>query len=247
MRRRLLFRSDALGRLTPSDLRVVQQLGLRTIVDLRTDQERASHPDRLPAGSAIRCVHLPMRDPATPDTKLGLVAWLAWHGPSADFEAILRRHYHAFAFHCTKSVGALLHCLADPANLPALVHCTGGKDRTGFTMAVLLLLLGTCPHDVIADHLATNEFLQPSLPRFVKSVRWLSLGRVSARQVMPLFETRAEHIQDVVEQVRSKHGSIQGWLEQACGVDLTTQQRLAQLFIGEGTPLTNERRTTDRG
>ena len=233
VRRGLLFRSDALARLTDADLRVVDRLGLRTIIDLRTAPERASGPDRLPASSGLRCVHLPMRDPATPDSRMRLLVWLVRHGPSADFAAILKQQYTAFAFHCTESVGALLHLIAEPANLPALVHCNAGKDRTGFAMAVVLLSLGVCVQDVIADHVSTNEFLRPLIPRYVKTLRWFSLGRVGAQQILPMLEARADQIEHVVGQICDKHGSIEDWMQQACGVDLDIQRRIAdQLLTG---------------
>lgn len=233
VRRGVLYRSDSLARLTDADLCVVDQIGLRTVVDLRTKQERASGPDRLPKGR-IRCVHLPMRDPSAPDSRIRLLAWLIRRGPSVDFDAVLRRLFMAFAFQCTESVGALLRIVADPANLPALVHCNAGKDRTGFTMAVVLSSLGVSAEDVIADHVRTNELLLPSIPRYVNFLRWLSLGRVSEQQVMPLLEARADHLEHVFAQIHEKHGSLQTWLERACGVDLATQQRLAVNLLTEG-------------
>lgn len=234
VRRGVLFRSDALSRLTDEDLRTIDRLGLQTIVDLRTAQERSSEPDRLPPGSSVRCVHLPMRDPTIPDSRLRLLVRLAYHGASTDFDALLRKHYAAFAFQCTDSVGALMRLLADQASLPALVHCTAGKDRTGFTMAVLLLSLGVPAEDVLADHVISNELLRPLIPRYLRSLRWLSLGRVSAAQAMPLLEARAEHLEQVVAQICDRYGTIGHWLEQACGVDRQVQRRLAALLLTEG-------------
>jgi protein-tyrosine phosphatase len=231
VRRGVLFRSDALARLTDADLRALERLGLRTIVDLRTAQERASAPDRLPPGNGIKCVHLAMRDPSMPDSRLRMMAELVYRGRSMDFDALLQRHYMAFAFQCTQSMGALVHLLADASSFPALVHCTAGKDRTGFTMAVLLLSLGVSSRDVMADHLATNELLQPSIPGYVRTLRWLSLGRLGAQQVMPLLEARAEHLEQVVGEICGRHGSVQGWLEAHCGVRRDTHQRLADLLL----------------
>jgi protein-tyrosine phosphatase len=234
VRRGLLFRSDALAQLTDADLRVVDRLGLRTIVDLRTARERSRNPDRLPPSARPRCIHLPMSDRLMQGSTLRQVAWIVACGPSIDPAALLRQQYTAFAFECTESVCALLRCIADPANLPALVHCTAGKDRTGFTMAVLLLTLGVAPELVIADHLLSNRFLQPATPRFVRRLRWLSLGRLRPQQIAPLFEARADLLEHVLELIGTKHGTIQAWLEHACGVDLVTQRRLAAALLTAG-------------
>ncbi len=231
VRRGLLFRSDELAHLTDADLRVVDRLGLRTIVDLRAAQERARRPDRLPPGARLRQVHLPMSDSTMQGSALRQLAWLVVRGPSLDAATLLRQQYTAFAFQCAGAVGALLRCLADPANLPALVHCTAGKDRTGFTMAVLLLTLGVAEEDVIADHLLSNQLLQPAIPRFVRRLRWLSLGRLRPQQIASLLEARAELLEDVLESLRARHGTLESWLRQACGVDTVTQRRLAAALL----------------
>jgi protein-tyrosine phosphatase len=232
VRRGLLFRSDSLSRLTPADLQTVQGLGLRTVVDLRATRERASAPDRLPQGQGIRCVHLPMRDPTVPESRLRMMAELVLRGPSTDLGALLRQHYTAFAFQCGASVGALLRLIADEANLPLLVHCTAGKDRTGFTVAVVLRILGVSVEDVLADHLVTNELLRPALPRYVRMLRWLSLGRLTEAQMMPLLEARAEDLEDVLREIEVRHGSIERWLEEECGVGAEHRERIAQALVG---------------
>ncbi len=232
VRRGLLFRSDSLSRLTPADLRTVQGLGLRTVVDLRTTRERASAPDRLPRGQGIRCVHLPMRDPTVPESRLRLMAQLVYRGPSTDLGALLRQHYEAFAFQCGASVGALVRLVADDASLPLLVHCTAGKDRTGFTMAVVLRILSVAMDDVLADHLVTNELLRPALPRYVRMLRWLSLGRLTKDQMMPLLEARAEDLENVLREIEVRHGSMGRWLEEGCGVGRDVREGIVRGLVG---------------
>lgn len=231
VRRGLLFRADSLAELTDADLVAVERLGLRTVVDLRTTRERARHPDRLPPGVNPNCIHLPMGDRALQRPTLRQLAWMLAHASSLDADALLRRQYAALATECAASVGTLLSCLSDPENLPALVHCTVGKDRTGFTMAVLLLTLGVAHDDVIADHLLSNQYLQPAVPRFVRRIRWLSLGRLKREQIVHLFEARADLLEHVLARIRSEHGTIEAWLEKACGVDLVTQRRLAATLL----------------
>jgi len=231
VRRGLLFRSDSLSRLTPADRRTVQGLGLRTVVDLRTTRERASAPDRLPRGQGIRCVHLPMRDPTVPESRLRLMAQLTVRGPSTDLGALLRQHYQAFAFQCGASVGALLRLVAEETNLPLLVHCTAGKDRTGFTVAVVLRIVGVSVEDVLADHLVTNELLRPALPRYVRMLRWLSLGRLTKDQMMPLLEARAEDLENVLREMEARHGSIEHWLEEECGVGGDVREGIVRVLV----------------
>ena len=52
---------------------------------------------------------------------------------------------------------AVLDALAEPEALPALVHCTAGKDRTGLVAALLLLVLGVDEETVAADYALTES------------------------------------------------------------------------------------------
>ncbi len=234
VRRGLLYRSDVLSHLSDADLRVLETLGLKTVVDLRTQRERKSRPDRLPSGGNIRTVHLPLIDPSTPDSLIRVSMWMILRGPSADFDKILRSQYHAYAFHCTESIRALMQSAADPDAYPMVLHCAAGKDRTGFSVAVLLLLLGVSMEDVTADYLLTNHYLASELPRYIKSIRRLSLGRVSAAQIESFLIARAEYLAEVVSKIRDRFGSIRGWLEQACGVSPETLKRIeANLLVSD--------------
>jgi protein-tyrosine phosphatase len=160
------------------------------------------------------------------------MAELVYRGPSTDLGALLRQHYEAFAFQCGASVGALLRLVAEETNLPLLVHCTAGKDRTGFTMAVVLRIVGVSVEDVLADHLVTNELLRPALPRYVRMLRWLSLGRLTEAQMMPLLEARAEDLENVLREIEVRHGSMERWLEEGCGVGREVRERIVRGLVG---------------
>ena len=66
----------------------------------------------------------------------------------------------------------------DPANLPALIHCTAGKDRTGLIAALVQLLAGVSREVVVADYLLTNRLYAPRARAFTRTMRWISLFRV---------------------------------------------------------------------
>jgi protein-tyrosine phosphatase len=126
-----IFRSDALHRLSTADQAVVHRLGLRVVYDLRTAEERAYAPSALPpdlrrelltiGGAAARVT--PLRLDAVPD----------------DF---LVRVYEGMAAADAPTFGLLLNGLAAADGVPALFHCTAGKDRTGMAAALLLAALG---------------------------------------------------------------------------------------------------------
>jgi protein-tyrosine phosphatase len=133
-----LLRAAKLSGLTHADRLYLSTFPLRTVIDLRQGFEIAEDPDalgRLPVAWLNTPPSLELAD--TPGTTL-LDLYLAWIDGSG----------HAFA--------AAVKGLARPGALPALVHCTAGKDRTGLVIAMVLDLLGVAPATILADYLESN-------------------------------------------------------------------------------------------
>lgn len=144
IRKGLILRTAGLEQLTEEGAQALADLGLRTVIDLRTREEREEAPDRIsqwPQLSGVREVWLPFVTDwqGSPDTPIGSYLFMAERG--------------------AKAIGAVFRQLAAADGLPAIIHCAAGKDRTGLTVAVLQSWLGV-PNDAIeADFLASNEIL----------------------------------------------------------------------------------------
>ena len=136
----LVFRTDALDRLTPRDLAQLESSNVTVVDDLRTTYERALAPDRLPAGAAGNWYDVLGQSPITTlvDMPAAYRAFVTGPGANEAFSAVL----HDIA----ASDGAVLY------------HCSAGKDRTGWATAVLLTLLGVPREAVTADYLLSNTY-----------------------------------------------------------------------------------------
>ena len=66
----------------------------------------------------------------------------------------------------------MIRRLSDPGSLPALVHCTAGKDRTGFASAVVLKALGV-PHDTIVEDYLLSNYFRDDFHRVI--LRWVPI------------------------------------------------------------------------
>jgi len=143
VRRGRVLRSAALDGLTAEGARKLADLGVRTIFDLRTKEERDEAPSRL-SHAELTAVSLVVVD------YLGTLDDL----PIDQTEMYL----HIVERSATGIVG-LLDQLVRPNAAPALVHCAAGKDRTGLTVALLLELLGVPRATIVADYVASNNGL----------------------------------------------------------------------------------------
>jgi protein-tyrosine phosphatase len=151
VRWRQLFRSNHLGHLTESDIAIVRGLRLRSAFDFRGTEERAAAMCGL---AEIEVHSLPIEPTVVAALRAQLAAGSL--SPATALE-IMRESYRDYVRHNTHRFRALFaHLLDDRA--PLVIHCTAGKDRTGFACALVLHALGV-PDDVIReDYLLTNRF-----------------------------------------------------------------------------------------
>src|ERR1700687_2782549 len=208
VRWRQIFRSNHLGQLTEADIEVLRPVGLKSAFDFRGPEERVAAI----CGVAKIAVH---SLPTEPTVVVALRARLADGVPlsSADAVDVMRESYRNYVRYNTPSFRALFaHLVEDRA--PLVIHCTAGKDRTGFACALILHALGV-PDDLIAqDYLLTNRFYRrdPSassdLPEEVRRV----LASVQASFLAAGFDA-----------ISADYGDLESYLSD--GLSLGPQQR----------------------
>lgn len=211
-----LFRSDHLAGLTAQDTQQVQALGLRHSIDLRGAQERAQTPYAVPG---VRQVALGIE----PTVVTRLRQWhAAGQVPSVDDTvAVMCQTYRDFArLHGPVFGQVVRQLLADP--VPQVIHCTSGKDRTGFAVAMVLWALGVSDDDIAHDYLLTNAYYQApsemagSLPAEVRQVLWT---------------VRPQFLQAALETVNTQFGGRQAYWHGAMGLGQAEQDALRAALL----------------
>ena len=210
VRWRQIFRSNHLGHLTDDDAAVLRSLGVKSAFDFRGTGERAEAACGL---SDITVHSLPVE----PTVVAALRAISAGGTPLSAEHAVevMRDSYRSYVQQNTPRFRTLFaHLLEDRA--PLVIHCTAGKDRTGFACALILHTLGV-PDEVISeDYLLTNRFYRrdpnsaSDLPDHVKQV----LG-----SVQPAFLSAA------FEAIAADYGDLETYLRD--GIGLGAQERAA--------------------
>ena len=151
----VLYRCGHMSELTPEQTDTYRALKLKTIIDLRRDDEVADRPT--PQFGDETNIHLSVSDP---DNAFAEAAARA-HEPDGA-KIILgeaARYYTEIVTHNVHRYTSVMECIFEPANLPLLFHCTAGKDRTGFVAAAILKFLDVPDNVVIEDYLLSNELL----------------------------------------------------------------------------------------
>lgn len=210
VRWRTLLRSDALHQLDDAGREQLAALNLRTVIDLRTPGETELAPSALGPGFTGRRQHIPVLDAAS----------------FATMPPELTAVYRHMIDDCGTMLGAAVRCLAGPGALPALIHCSAGKDRTGTLTALVLAAIGVPDEVVAADYALSHTYLLAEPGEALRRVRdSTGLGQ---RLNLQLMGSPPEVILELLGYVRDRAGSVPGYLR-AHGV---TGQDLAQLHQG---------------
>ena len=112
---------------------------------------------------------------------------------------------------CTKEVTEFFQILANDGNYPIMVHCTQGKDRTGLTVLLALLLLHVPLEAAEYDYMATQQELTSEREARLKEINSIGLPDEFA-DCDPSF------VKKVDEHIKAKYGDVEHYLKQA-GVD----------------------------
>jgi protein-tyrosine phosphatase len=202
LRWRRLFRSNHLGHLTTADIDVVRGLGVKSAFDFRGLGERA--------GAMCIVEDITVHSlPIEPTVMATLRARMAC-GPlsSVDAQEIMRESYRNYVRQNTHSFRTLFtHLVEDHA--PLVVHCTAGKDRTGFACALILHALGVADDVIADDYLLTNRFYRrdPSsgtdLPDDVRQ----AIGSVEASFLAAGFDA-----------IRDDYGDLEAYFNDGLGL-----------------------------
>lgn len=222
IRRGLLFRSDQVGTLSSGEGEQLSGLGIRMVYDLRTDAERTM----MPGGRIAGATHVPLDVMA--DDRQSLPARLLrllvepesaepllGHGRGVSMFLESYRSYVRLGS-ARSALGRLYRGLANRESLPALCHCTTGKDRTGWACAALQTLLGVPREDVLADYLESNRFV---LPKFQPHLDAFAARGGDPLLLTPVLSVRPEYLDASFEEVRREFGTIEAYFRDGLGID----------------------------
>jgi protein-tyrosine phosphatase len=212
-----VIRSDNVAGLTPAGWRALEDHGIESIVDLRWPEERAEDP---PRDVDIEVIHVSVLGPLLDDGH-AFVRSLNEHVDAVDdvadhfawsYVEFLERHRDRF--------GQALAAIADTSG-PVVIHCMGGKDRTGLVAALLLRVAGVAIDEIGRDYALSGPNLAPGRQQ------WLDNAPTDRerRRREKLSQTPAAAMARVIAEIERRYGSVAGYLE-AAGLEPRQIERL---------------------
>lgn len=203
----VLFRSTQLASVSAQDQQALEDLRIGLVVDLRTSYEVEQAPDVPVAKEYVWLDVLrdsPMASQASMEdifTDPGKFVEILSDGTA---ESLMKQAYLAMIDlpSAQEAYGRWLRDLAD-LRVPALVHCTNGKDRTGWAVALALLAVGVDEQAVLTDYLTTNDQYLPALESVFEQV---SAKGLDPALLEPVLGVREEYLGTALDRVESMGG-----------------------------------------
>ncbi|HST42389.1 MAG TPA: tyrosine-protein phosphatase [Conexibacter sp.] len=232
----LLLRSGQLDRIEGDTVAAFAALGVRTVVDLRTDAERAAGADRVPEGTRQIVANV-LGDhasavPARLPRLIREVERVEQAVRDGVVQELFERTYRNFVTlpSAREAYATLYRAIADAADdeLPLLFHCTAGKDRTGWAAAALLLLLDVPASAVLADFMLSDELafagFRPLVDRFAASGGDPDL-------LHPILGVDPSYLAAGLDELERRHGDAAGWFADGLGLGEDVQARLRARLV----------------
>jgi protein tyrosine/serine phosphatase len=222
-----ILRSDNLQTLSEDDVRrLVQELGVREVIDLRTTAEillegrsplrdvaevTHRHFSLLPERGQYTDVFAVEEDDALPDLPEGWAESLLPRQVAAhdEGESPAVRSYLGYLGQRPDNVVAALRALTASEGGASVVHCAAGKDRTGVVCALALAVAGVAHDDIVADYAQTAEVIDALVTKLAASPTYAE--DMVTRDVAS-HTPRAETMDRVLRLLDERHGGPLGWL-----------------------------------
>jgi protein-tyrosine phosphatase len=230
----LIYRSNQLSKIGPEDMKKLASLRLKNAFDLRTVVERETRPEELPpdvtyvvldvladspqAGPAQ--LEKLMQDPKQANEALG----------GGKVEAGFQQSYREFVSlpSAQREFSKLFQALGNREELPALFHCTTGKDRTGWAAASFLTLMGVPTEKVYEDYLKSNDYI---LPAYQKVIDGFVAAGGDAEIPRAILGVKKEYLDAAFDEMKTKYGTIENYFSEGLGIDAAQQKAMMDLYL----------------
>lgn len=221
MRTARLYRSGQLSFATSADLQQIASLGVRTVIDLRRKAERGEHVAPWPHDTLIETV---CRDDGDHCLPPHLDAFVEAGGSVNAARSAMLRIYRAIPF--DPLIIDLTRTLVDrlcQSEAAILVHCAAGKDRTGFVVALIHILLEIDPEELRKHYFLSHQACLADAHSFKRMQEALAKPGRSPKDeaIRVVLSAYPEFLDSAFQSIHKRTGSIERYIRDSVGISPT--------------------------
>ena len=220
-----VYRGGELNNLTDADLKRLTDMGLQVSCDLRTVEEVEEAPDRLPEGVVYVGLPVHMKERRSKQVR----TMLKYRSQMDDF--MIDAYTRVGIDNNPTVFGGVMKRIANGENLPLVVHCTAGKDRTGTAIALLLDVLGVPDETILADYALSNAHFEMFQNIGKRAITPFKRFGVTVETVQPFFTANPNVMAATLAHVRANYGSAEQYLITRGGVTPAEIEQVRALML----------------
>ena len=209
-----IFRSDRLNNLSEEDFQTLKELGIKYIIDLRSEEEVQNDPYLVPKHFIYEHISaLKTKSGIENFYFLSLLSEASTPEDVYEVSTFVREGYKVLPFqnNAYKRIFELLLTTEEGI----LYHCSSGKDRTGLISALIQILLGVDHKLILDDYLLSNDNLRPN---FKKSLSEYNIPKDTLEMIYYCCEVHIELLQSSFDEILKKYDNIDCYFEKEYGL-----------------------------
>lgn len=232
IREGMLIRGRTLRTLTPDQQSfLVEDCHIRTIIDLRSQDEREEAPELKIPGVQYEAIAIFERQKdgiSHKDNEKKDIFRIYRVLPKMD-----RIYYDMLHDESLQNIGKVIRRIltADENEYGFYFHCSEGKDRTGLISAILLLILGVSRKEVVKEYLVTNKMSNGKAFRYYLWIKYLRFQPRFARKVGRTFLAKRRYIKVLFSVIDEEYGSLEAFCEKGLGLQSQDIEAFRQRLI----------------
>jgi protein tyrosine/serine phosphatase len=203
-----VVRADSVSQLSDDGWRTLVDYGIRTVIDLRGDHEREDDP---PAELPVEVVHVPFMEASEAEWEEIGEALEAATAAALDAATATREAYLIFLERFRANVAAAVRAVGHAPEGGVVIHCVGGKDRTGLLSAFLLHLAGVADEEIATDYALSEERLRPRHEAWFEAAD----SDEELERLRRIAQSPAASMAGVFAELERRYGGVQGFLRDA--------------------------------
>ena len=229
-----IIRSGEIDAIDEAGKATLDTMGVSTVVDLRTTREATEHPAEWPEGQGPARYNFPLMEQEAQEIEDMRIAIKSGTAKAEDTEALFYEAFATVPQNYAPDIRNLFDVLlAQPEGEAVLVHCSGGKDRTGIATALVLSALGVTREDIEADFLMSNvqKKADTKAVEIANQVNKANGTNMTPEAVWPSLGIRPDHLGTFYDNIATNYGSVEGYLHDALGLTAADIQTLRDRYL----------------